>query len=66
MLANLDWAVLWRPPFGDQILNALLLTVEIAFFSWIFAMILGVAVGVLREAPLAPERVVPSDVPKPV
>ena len=56
MLANLDWAVLWRPPFGDQILHALWLTVEIAFLSWVFAMILGIAVGVLREAPVAPVR----------
>ena len=56
MFANLEWSVLWRPPFGDQILNALLLTVEIAFFSWIFAMILGITVGMLREAPLAPVR----------
>ena len=46
MFANLDWSVLWRPPFGDQILNALLLTVEIAFFSWIFAMF-----GLLASSP---------------
>ena len=56
MFANLDWSVLWRPPFGDQILHALLLTVEIAVFSWILALILGITVGVLREAPIAPAR----------
>ena len=52
MLAGLDWGVLWRPPFGDQILDAILLTIKISLVSWIFAMLLGVVVGIAREAPI--------------
>lgn len=56
MFGALDWSVLWRPPFGEQIIGALWLTVEIAFVSWILAMILGIFVGFAREAPLAAVR----------
>jgi glutamate/aspartate transport system permease protein len=49
---GLDWGVLWRPPFGDQILDAILLTIKISFVSWIFAMLIGVVVGIAREAPV--------------
>jgi glutamate/aspartate transport system permease protein len=49
--SGLDWSILWKPPFGEQILDALLLTFKIALYSWIIAMILGVVVGVAREAP---------------
>ena len=52
MLVGLDWGVLWRPPFGDQIGDAILLTIKISFVSWIFAMLLGVVVGIAREAPV--------------
>jgi glutamate/aspartate transport system permease protein len=52
VLAGLDWGVLWRPPFGDQIGDAILLTIKISFVSWIFAMLIGVAVGIAREAPV--------------
>ena len=56
MFGALDWSVLWRPPFGEQIIGALWLTVEIAFVSWILAMILGIFVGFAREAPIAAVR----------
>jgi len=51
VLAGLDWGVLWRPPFGDQIGDAILLTIKISFVSWILAMLLGIVVGIAREAP---------------
>lgn len=57
MLSGLDWSILWKPPFGEQVLAALLLTMQIAFYSWILAMILGVFVGILREAPNKAVRV---------
>ena len=60
MLSGLDWGVLWRPPFGEQIGEAILLTIRIAFLSWVFAMILGVLVGLAREAPSRAARVVSS------
>jgi glutamate/aspartate transport system permease protein len=52
VLAGLDWGVLWRAPFGDQILDAILLTIKISLVSWIFAMLIGVVVGIAREAPV--------------
>jgi len=48
---GLDWAVLWRPPFGEQIAGAIWLTIQIAGVSWVFAMLLGILAGVAREAP---------------
>ncbi len=60
MLGGLDWAVLWRPPFGEQITDAILLTIKIAGVSWIFATLLGILVGTAREAPLAIVRIVAS------
>jgi len=56
MPAGLDWSVLWRPPYGAQVLDAILLTVQIAVVSWVIAMIVGVLVGLGREAPLTPVR----------
>jgi glutamate/aspartate transport system permease protein len=53
---SLDWGVLWRPPFGDQIGDAVLLTVEIALVAWVIATALGIIVGVAREAPVAVVR----------
>lgn len=51
MGGGLDWGVLWRPPFGDLILEAVLLTLRIAGVSWVLAMLLGILVGIGREAP---------------
>ena len=51
MGGGLDWAVLWRPPFGEQIAGAIWLTIQIAGVSWVFAMLLGILAGVAREAP---------------
>lgn len=55
-MGNLDWSVLWRPPYGEQILAALHLTIEIAAASWVLAVLIGVLVGLARDAPLAPVR----------
>ncbi|MGD9846035.1 MAG: amino acid ABC transporter permease [Variibacter sp.] len=51
MISGLDWSILWKPPFGEQVFDALLLTIKIAFYSWVFALLLGVFVGVMRDAP---------------
>ena len=51
MGGGLDWGVLWRPPFGDLIVDAVLLTLRIAGASWVLAMLLGILVGIGREAP---------------
>lgn len=51
MSGGLDWGILWRPPFGEQILGAIGLTLQIAGASWVFAMLLGIGAGIAREAP---------------
>lgn len=55
-MGGLDWSILWKPPYGEMILEALQLTVEIAGASWVLAVLVGVLVGLAREAPLAPVR----------
>jgi len=55
-VGGLDFSVLWRPPYGELIVGAVWLSVEIAVESWILAMILGVLVGVARDAPLRSVR----------
>jgi glutamate/aspartate transport system permease protein len=54
----MQWSILWSPPYGEQILDALQLTVEIAFFAWIAAMLIGIPVGIAREAPAAWARAI--------
>ncbi len=49
----MQWSILWTPPYGEQLLDALLLTVEIAFYAWIAALLIGILVGIAREAPSA-------------
>lgn len=53
---GLDWSVLWRPPYGPQVLDAILLTVQIAVAAWAIAMVVGLMVGLAREAPAAAVR----------
>jgi glutamate/aspartate transport system permease protein len=55
-MGGLDWSILWRPPFGGQIYDGLRLTVEIAFVAWAAGIVMGILVGVGRNAPLAPVR----------
>jgi glutamate/aspartate transport system permease protein len=55
-MGSLDWSILWRPPYGEQIRDALQLTVEIALVAWVLAILLGVLIGLARNAPLAPVR----------
>ncbi len=56
MFSGLDWSILWRPPFGAQLRDAILLTTEIAFYAWVGALVIGIVVGIAREAPAAPVR----------
>jgi glutamate/aspartate transport system permease protein len=54
----MQWSILWTPPYGEQILDALQLTVEIAFVSWIAALLIGILVGIAREAPSTTVRAI--------
>lgn len=56
MFGGLDWAILVRPPFGEQLADAILLTVQIAAIAWVGAMVLGLLVGLARDAPSALAR----------
>jgi glutamate/aspartate transport system permease protein len=50
-VGGLDWSILFRPPYSDELTAAIRLTVEIAVYGWIFAMLIGVLVGLARDAP---------------
>jgi glutamate/aspartate transport system permease protein len=56
VFGSLDWAILLRPPFGEQLTGAILLTVEIAAYAWVVSMLLGLLVGIARDAPSAVAR----------
>ncbi|HZS83543.1 MAG TPA: amino acid ABC transporter permease [Stellaceae bacterium] len=56
MPQQIDWSVLWRPPFGEMVVGAVLTTLELSLVSWAFALILGVAIGMARAAPLRAAR----------
>jgi glutamate/aspartate transport system permease protein len=49
---TLDWSILWREPYGERVAEAILTTLELSLISWLFASIIGVAVGLVREAPV--------------
>jgi glutamate/aspartate transport system permease protein len=51
MPTTLDWSILWQPPYGGWILHAIGVTVGISLVSWCFALVIGIGVGVAREAP---------------
>ena len=55
-MGGLDWSILFRPPYSDELIAGIRLTVEIAVYGWIGAMILGLVVGLAREAPSAVVR----------
>ena len=55
-MGGMDWSILWRPPYGEQIYDALGMTVEIAFAAWVLGVLMGVLIGLARGAPLAQVR----------
>src|SRR5579862_3568847 len=46
-----DWSVLWRPPYGEVVAQAVLTTLELSLISWAFALVIGVASGLARGSP---------------
>ena len=54
----IDWSILWQAPNGRPLLEALLLTFQIAAISWALSMILGIGIGLMRDAPIAALRVI--------
>jgi glutamate/aspartate transport system permease protein len=52
MPQTIDWSILWREPYGERVADAILMTLELSLVSWVFALIIGTAMGIAREAPL--------------
>jgi glutamate/aspartate transport system permease protein len=53
---SLDWSILWRAPYGERVAEAVLTTLQLSLASWAFALIIGVAIGIMREAPVRAVR----------
>ncbi|MFQ5839097.1 MAG: amino acid ABC transporter permease [Candidatus Methylomirabilales bacterium] len=45
------WSVLWEDPFGYWILQGIKNTILLSLLAWVIALILGIALGILRTAP---------------
>jgi len=57
-MQSLDWLLLFRAPYGERVVDAVLTTLELSLISWAFALIIGVVAGLSREAPAGAVRVV--------
>jgi glutamate/aspartate transport system permease protein len=55
---SLDWSILWREPYGERVVEAILTTLELSLVSWVFALIIGIMTGIMREAPVRAVRLV--------
>ncbi|HEV3175524.1 MAG TPA: amino acid ABC transporter permease [Stellaceae bacterium] len=55
---SLDWSILFRAPYGERVADAVLTTLQLSLVSWICALIIGVAIGLMREAPVRAVRLV--------
>lgn len=55
-MQQLDWLLLFRAPYGERVLDAVLTTLELSLLSWVFALVIGVVAGLLREAPARAAR----------
>ncbi len=45
MSYTFDWGVLWRPPYGQLVLDGVRLTIGIALVAWVNALVLGTLIG---------------------
>ena len=48
-MGSLDWSILWRAPYSEQIGAALRMTVEIAFAAWVLG-VYAAAAGLVAAA----------------
>jgi glutamate/aspartate transport system permease protein len=56
VMQSLDWLLLFRAPYGERVVDAVLTTLELSLTAWVFALVIGTVVGVMREAPLRAAR----------
>jgi polar amino acid transport system permease protein len=47
-----QWSILLEMPYRQWIIDGFLLTLKISLVSWVFALILGILIGMLTEAPV--------------
>lgn len=57
-MQSLDWLLLFRAPYGERVVDAVLTTVELSLTAWMFALVIGVVAGLMREAPAGAVRAV--------
>ncbi len=57
-MQSLDWLLLFRAPYGERVIDAVLTTVELSLTAWVFALVIGVVAGLMREAPVGAARAV--------
>src|ERR1700757_2738651 len=55
-MQQLDWLLLFRAPYGERVVDAVLTTLELSLLSWVFPLVLGIVAGLLREAPVRAAR----------
>ncbi len=55
-----SWDVLWQAPYGQWLLNGLLMTLKLTAVSWVFALFLGILSGTLRTVSFRPLRLAAS------
>jgi len=51
---EIQWSVLWQLPYREWIFQGIYLTYQISLISWVFALVIGVWVGMMAESPLKP------------
>ena len=49
---ELDWSILWQQPYRTWIINGIYLTIVISLVSWVFALVIGTLIGLMRESPI--------------
>jgi len=48
---DFDWSVLWREPYGQWMLQAILTTIHLSLLGWVIAVTIGLIVGTMRVFP---------------
>jgi len=43
------WGVLWESPHGTWLIDGILMTLRLSALSWVFAVLLGILFGALRN-----------------
>jgi glutamate/aspartate transport system permease protein len=56
MPQHIDWSLLFRAPYGERVVDAVLTTLELSLLSWAFALVIGTVTGIMREAPVRAVR----------